>query len=57
MSKTAKQEGAEEVKAEKAEPVAVSKKPFFFPEREVAILAETLEEATAIYNSRYNSNA
>jgi hypothetical protein len=32
-------------------------KPFFFPEREVSILAETLEEATAIYNSRYQSNA
>jgi hypothetical protein len=53
MSKNAKPEATTEAKAE----VEKVLKPFFFPEREVSILAETLEEATAIYNSRYQSNA
>lgn len=54
MSKANKQETMEEVKTEAVEKVL---KPFVFPEREVTILAESLEEATAIYHSRYQSNA
>lgn len=54
MSKTQKQETTEEVKTEAVEKVL---KPYLFPEREVTILAETLEEATEIYNSRYNPTA
>lgn len=54
MSKTQKQETTEEVKTEAVEKVL---KPYLFPEREVTIFAESLEEATNIYNSRYTSNA
>lgn len=54
MNKAHKQETTEEVKTESVEKVM---KPYLFPEREVTILAESLEEATKIYNSRYPSNA
>lgn len=54
MSKATKQETMEEVKTEAVEKVL---KPFVFPDREVTIFAESLEEATEIYNSRYPSNA
>lgn len=32
-------------------------KTYLFPEREVSIVAESLEEATKIYNSRFNPTA
>lgn len=31
-------------------------KPYLFPEREVTIRAASLEEATKIYNSRFNKS-
>lgn len=54
MSKDTKKEPIAEVETEAVQPVL---KPYLFPEREVSILAESLEQATEIYNSQYPSNA
>lgn len=54
MSKDTKKEPVAEVQTEAVQPVL---KTYLFPEREVTILAESLEQATEIYNSRYPSNA